>query len=304
MTFAQELDDIPSLSRDIPAREKRTFFLVFLFDLLALAGAYQLSLWLATSIFGLTLPTNELDVAIRIRPALYSCLSLAALFFLYGNDHYSRRIPWWSQLQQIGKILCFAAVVDVFANYAFQLEYPAILIIGTWLLAFFTIVTARVFLNEFKCRSAGWTRPAVIVAGSDMATDSLYALAADVGLGLSVQAILLRDKEAAKFDREELPAGYRDIDILPDSDTHEDFILRHPQLFYIVCLDSFRDDRRDRLIKLLRDCGIDFALMPAIPRTSMYQTKPRYLFGNDVMLLDPVNTSAPGFHRFLKRTMD
>lgn len=306
MTFAENTDDSYSLPLRTPAGGKSTFFLVFLFDFLALMAAYKFTLWMAVNVLDIGLPSrlNGLDLAARLRPILYFCISFAALFFLYANEHYSRCVPWWTQLQQISKILCFGALLDIFANYGFGLNYPGALIAANWLVALFLIVVARVFFNAFKCRSASWTLPAVIIAGSDMATDSLYALAADAGLGLSVRAILLRDKEAAKFDREELPAGYRDIDILPDPDRHEDFILRHPQFFYIVCLDSFRDDRRDRLIKLLRDCGIRYSLMPAVPRTSIYQTRPRYLFGNDIMLLDPVDSATTSFYRFMKRLID
>lgn len=306
MTLVEDFGDSYSSSRNIQAREKSTFFLVFLFDFLALAIAYKLTLWAAMNIFGEGLPASMdgMEHVIRLRAVIYSCISIAVLFFLHANDHYSRRIPWWTQLQHIARILCFGSLLDIFSNYGFDLKYPGMLIAGTWLTALLLLVAGRLVLNKIRCRSASWTLPAVIIAGSDMATDSLYALAADAGLGLSVRAILLRDKDAASFDREELPAGYRDIDILPDAEMHENYILRHPHHFYIVCLESFPDDRRDRIVKLLRDCGIQFSLMPAISRTSMYQTRPRYLFGNDVMLLDPINGTTAGYYKFMKRAID
>jgi len=287
-------------------QEKQIHFLVFALDLLALMAAYQVSLLLASYLIE-TFHTSALESfypSAEIRQVVYFCMSLGILFFLFLSGHYTTRVPWWSQIQKVTQIIAFAILVDVFGNYFLELHYSRIFIATNWAVAFAMIIFTRLGINIIKSRSAKWKLPAAIIADADTATDTLYALASDGGMGLAAQAILLRNKKPGTIDREELPARYKNIDVLADRDDYENYILSNPHFFYIISLESFRGGRRERLIKLFHQNGIGFALIPSISRTSIYQSEPRYFFGNDIMLLNTRKPAAPLPGRFLKRSMD
>ncbi|MGZ9097475.1 MAG: sugar transferase [Micavibrio sp.] len=287
-------------------QEKQIHFLVFLLDLIALIVAYQLSLPLASSLIEYfhTSSQDSFHPAAEMRQIVYFCLSLGILFFLFLNGHYSQRVPWWSQLQQIGKVVIFAVLVDVFTSYALELHYSRIFIATNWTVVLGMILLTRLGANIIKCHSGAWELPAVIIADADTATDTLYALASDRGMGLTAQTIFLRNKKSGTIDREELPARYKNINVLTDRDDYENYIDNNPHFFYIVSLESFRDSRRDRLVKLFHRKGIGFALIPSISRTGTYQSEPHYFFGNDIMLLNTRKPAAPLCGRVLKRSMD
>lgn len=282
------------------------FILAFMLDLSALMLAYSISLPLLGYIsrfFPIPVSENVYATA-EIHEVVYFCLSMAILFFLYIRGHYSRRIPWWSQIQDISKITVFALLVDVFANYALELGCPLIFIVTSWLTAFSMFVIVRMVMNKIKCNWEGWRVPAAIIADPDTAMDALYALASDRGMGLAARAIFLRNRNASVMDREELPEAYRNIDILTGNDNYEDYILRHPNLFYIISLESVEGEHRDRLVSFLHRHNIQFALLPTLLHTGTYQSEPHYFFGNDFMLLNSKKPAAPALGRLLKRSID
>ena len=307
MTYIGTFDDTPSRSDRSIVQENIIHLAVFMLDVLALVLAYHMSqslLGYVTGKFQMALLLDRIHFSVDVRLILGSCLSLAVLFSLYLNGHYSERIPWWSQLQEIGKVMFFAALADSFTNYAFDLHYPGMLIAANWLVAFCMIVLMRTATGAAKSQWPGWQLPAIIIANADIATEALYAIVSDRGLGLSASAILLCDRNPNAIDREELPANYRNIDILTGKDNYEDFIVKNPHYFYIVSLDSFRDDRRDHLIGLFQRHSVRFSLLPPISRAGIYQSRPRYFFGNDIALLEPQKSTFSLWGRILKRSMD
>src|SRR5690606_93869 len=122
---------------------------------------------------------------------------------------------WWSQIQQVLKVFIFAVLVDGFTSYALDLHYSRILIATNWVLAFGFFILGRFGVNIIKSRSDNWQIPTVIMADADTATDTLYALSSDGGMGLRAQYVLIRD-QSASFDREELPGRYKNVQILSE----------------------------------------------------------------------------------------
>ncbi len=287
-------------------QEKQIHLMVFAFDLIALMAAYQLSLPIAESLIAhfQSSALQYFQPVDEMRQVVYICLSLGVMFFLFLNGQYTRRVPWWSQFEQITKIMFFAVLVDGFASYALGLTYPRIFIAANWIIAYGMVVLTRLGINVIKSRSRNWKLPAAIIADAETATDTLFALASDGGMGLAARTIFLRNKNPAALDREELPASYRTIDVLTEREDYEDYVLKNPDLFYIVSLEGLQGARRDRLIRLFHQNGIRFSLLPALSRTGTYQSEPNYFFGNDIMLLDTKRPVASPLGRIAKRSMD
>src|SRR5690606_24358549 len=156
------------------------------------------------------------------------------------------------------------------------LHYSRIFIAANWVTAFGMIIIMRLAVNMIKSRSAKWCLPAAIIADADTATDTLYALASDNGMGLGAQAIFLRNKRPETNDREEVRAGYRALDVLTDKANYEDYILHHPEFFYIISLEGIQGERRERLLKLFHENNIRSALIPSITRAGTSQSEPHY----------------------------
>jgi undecaprenyl-phosphate galactose phosphotransferase len=278
--------------------------MTFMLDLLALAGIYRIAPLIGSlgDILKIS-PSENFPMAAEIHEVVVFCLSLATLFFLYINGHYSQRIPWWTQIQDISKIIAFDLIVDGLSNFILGLSYPPLLFIASWLTGFGLLIVVRSVIDRIKCGWEGWKIPAAVIADADTATDTLFALASDRGMGLTAHAIILQNRNTA-LDRDELPASYRNIKILTEGGNCEEYIIRNPDLFYIISLDSFDGANRDRLIRLLRQHDIHFALLPAITRMGTNMSEPRYFFGNDIMLLHPQKPAARQLSLFIKRTID
>ena len=139
-------------------REKPFHFMVFALDLVALMAAYQLSLPLTEFLISHfhTSSLQHFYPAAEMRQIVYSGLLLGILLFLFMSGHYSKRIPYWSQLHQIGKIMVFAVLVDGFASFALDLNYSRLFIATNWAVALVMIVVTRLGVNILKSRSAGW----------------------------------------------------------------------------------------------------------------------------------------------------
>ncbi len=297
------------LSGLVPKAEavrKQIFFAVFVFDVLALLIAYQIAVPL-TGFLIETFHTSSIDrfqATTGLRQIVYFTLCMGILFFLFAGGHYTKRIPWWSQIQQIVRILAFAVLVDGFSSFALELYYSRLLILVNWSLAFGFLLLGRIAGNMIKSRSRSWKLPSVIIGDARSATDALYAFGADSSMGIDVKTILLRDRNPQDYDREEFPKHCRDIEVLDGLAHYEEYIKEHPDNFYIVSLETFRGAKRDHLINLLSRSGIAYAVIPAISRISLYHTEPLYFFGNHVLLLRAQNSVTAPIPRLLKRSMD
>lgn len=277
-----------------------------LLDLLALIAAFQAAMFIseiAVERFG----TSSLEEFYRTAGShqiVYFVLSSAILLYFYLGGHYTRRVPWWSQIRHIVKIFAIALIIDGFASAVLGLYYSRVLIVTNWSFAFAFVLMVRFAGNRIKSAAPAWKLPTVIIGDGDTVVDTLHALSSDPGMGLEARAVLLRDKNPGACDREDFPKPFRNVEVRDGLNGYEEFIRRNPHFFYIVSLETFRGDRRDSLLDLLGSLGADFALIPATSRVSLYNTEPVYFFGNDVMLLRPRFriVSLPG--RLVKRAMD
>lgn len=285
--------------------EKQIYFIIFALDLLALLLAYRVSFPVAEQIREIVhqaLPTQDLYPKAEMREIVYFCMSLGIMFFLFLQGHYTRRVPWWSQIQQVLKVFIFAVLVDGFTSYALDLHYSRILIATNWVLAFDFFILGRFGVNIIKSRSDNWQIPTVIMADADTATDTLYALSSDGGMGLRAQYVLIRD-QSGSFDREELPGRYKNVQILSEIN-FESFIKKNSDLFYVVSLENLAEKERDLLLKIFHQNKIGYALMPVVSGSCIYQAAPDYFFGNDIILLKTKKPTISPLGRLLKRSMD
>lgn len=276
-------------------------------DALALACAYHFSLPLvhgiATYIF--QSPAAYLNPHdLRERLYFFSALSMLVLIAFANKGHYTRRVPWWGQVNFILKAVFLALVFDGFSYFSQQLPFSRLMIVANWLLAFGFLLIGRQIVFLILAKRRQWQRPTVLIADNQTAIDCFHAFSADGHTGYKIHTILLRDQQAGLFNVAKLPREEQDVEIITDPRAYENFISQYPENFYIISIEGFRGRERDLLMKMLEKMQVDYAIIPSIKRVHLYGMEPHYFFGNDVMLLHTRNFIYAPLGRFFKRLLD
>lgn len=280
------------------------------FDILALLIAY----WIALNILYWIPQISEI---VRFEPNpepfdntrfyYYTALGAAMLTAFANKGHYTRRVPWWGQVQFILKAVIITLVIDGFTFFSLQIPFSRFFIIFNWAVAAALLIVFRQLSFILLRQSKDWRLHVVLIADGPTVTDTMYAFYADGHTGYEVKVILLRDNEPDTFSLDFLPKAHPAIELIPvgkQVDIYTQFIHENPNYFYILSLDGFRGKRRDALMAALEDTNVHYAIIPPIKRLHLHGMEPHYFFGNDIMLLQKrykINTLPS---RMLKRGMD
>lgn len=237
---------------------------------------------------------------------LYSYLVLSALVVLSfaHAGHYTRRVPWWGQVQFMLKALALALVVDGFIYFSLQYPFSRYLIMANWLFAALFLMGARQLAFSLVALSKDWRIPVALLGDRQMVMDCMFAFYADGCTGYEVKTILLRDIDDTEFDMGFIPKAHPPIHLEHVGNNYAAFIHANPHYFYILSLDGFRGESRDRLMSALEAADVEYAIIPPIKRLHLHGMEPHYFFGNDIMLLHKRHTIETPLGRAAKRLMD
>ena len=279
--------------------------LLFFSDLLALTlslfvtkeAAPYVSYWLGKSetIFATT-PIQSFY--------FYFILAGGVLFLLFNRGHYIKRIPWWTQVHYITQLLLIVLVLNGFLYYSTKDPVSRIAVTMSWLLAIVLILLGRQLVCSICKKFNHWDLPTVMISDELSARETLYALSSDNFVSYDVKALLLRSRGTPKLNREYLPKHYQDIQVLDGVKDYADYIQEHSACFYIIALDSFRGEERDKIMQVLKENTVDYALIPPIKRVSLYGMEPQFFFGYDTILLQPKDEIHSPFGQVSKRLLD
>lgn len=281
--------------------------LFFLLDVVALISAFLCALLAAPYISGFL----KADVIYRISEEFvteiaysFSAISAFMLFAFYNKGHYSIRVPWWGQVFYILGAIIVAILVSGFFHFVVKEQLSRALILLSWFFAFFFILIARQFSRFIAIFKNDWIIDCVVIGDRDSAINTFFALASEKYCGYKASALLLRDKDFDSFDREDLPVQYRKIKTLDGRKEYIEYIKSNPDKFYIVELDAFRGEERDKMVNAMSKYNVDYVIVPPMRRVSLYGMEPQYFFGHDVMFLRRVNKLRTPYGRLIKRLMD
>jgi UDP-galactose-lipid carrier transferase len=279
------------------------------FSILISQYAGEQLITLIRNLWGITADFGGAPSSISANKNLFLILGFMTTALLWSKGLYTNRTPWWSQVQFILKITLFSLILHCFISLALRTEGSLIGICISWIFAFTMMTIARAVIYKIASFYPSWKIPTVIISDTPTAEDLVYAFSADISTGYDIKNIFLRSPEDnIGFDVSILPKSKENVRICYGQDDHETFICEHPDYFYIVSLDTFRDTARESLINTLNDNSIPYAIVPTLSRANLYQMEPKYFFGHDVIMLY-VGNSAPqifglSVSRFLKRCMD
>ncbi len=281
--------------------------LILTFDLLAMIAAFYVSAIMAQELkeaFFYDEYAKAFSVYIEARKYLFASLTICVLFMLFIKGHYTQRVPWWNQVQYIGKVILLAFILDGFIHFALHISFSRLLITSNWIFAFAFILMARQLVYLITRNHGIWSIPTVIIGDVHSTTNILCAFQADRYTGYSAHTVFLRDGNPQNFDLEQLPKKYHDLKIEDGRNDFINYIKNNPDNFYVICLETFRGPERIEIINTLTHLNILHAVVPPLSRVNSYEMEPRYFFGYDIMLLHAKSAVSSLFGRSIKRGMD
>ena len=297
----------PALSRLqlVPTRLRMALLGADIVALLsAVVLAYVVTGWVQQYIFHM--PTSVIHQVMLARVELYLMLAVGVLIAMGNKGLYSARLPWWSNVQTIGKIILVAFLIGGFLNFAMKIESSRLLIATNWGFAFFLIIAGRYAVYSTMARTGRWKVPAVIMADNDVATDTMVAFHNEPCSHYHVHTVFLRDAKWKDFDRAALPTEFQDVLLRVGMDDCSTYVQNNPDNFYIISMDAFRGETRDKLIQTLNEVKAHYALLPSLSLSGIHGTMPHYYFGHDVMMIpaEVIGRKRFSLGRVFKRIMD
>ncbi len=291
-----------------PLVQKSISLLLFVGDLVATAVAVIMSNLTYAILHGLMFIQTEpssFRLNVSQNDPVFIVLFPLILFLFYAKGHYTQRIPWWNQVQQIIKICAMAIILDGFGRFVFEMDASHFVLALRWLYFGAAVLLCRQLIFHFHKNTPEWWLPSVIFGDVDTVTDTLYAFDSDPYTGYRVKEVVIRDRKDKLLDISGLPARYSNLNVIYDHDgDYTGFVKAHPEYFFVLCMETFRGGERDKIIDALNKANALFSIIPPTSRVHLFEMEPRYFFGYDVMLLHSKNAINAPIGRILKRALD
>lgn len=219
--------------------------------------------------------------------ATYLVPCCIALAYLAAKGHYSRRAPFWTELQ--GILIAGACGAMVAGSLAFldQPQSSRLVTMVGWL--FFPVFAtgARTAVRQALTAAGYWAIRTVIVADPENARRTIAALKSEPGLGYEVAAVISPDW----------------LDAPPRSRRWRTVMQQHDAGLLVLSYEACTAPGRDTLEALVRE-RIAFALMPeaeGLPVLGFRQTR---FFSHDTVMFSYRNNLASPVARCAKIIFD
>lgn len=226
--------------------------------------------------------------------------------FLY-KGHYTRRFPWYSQVERILKTAAFFAMLDAFVQFQYDVHPSALAPIyqlGFWVICASLLLIGRYVALTVVSYMGDWDLPVVLVGNAPSVLDCLYAFKADGHTGYTVKAILLQNAKDTPLDTVIVPKAYRDVPVIEDSAASIAYLKDNPDYFYILDIGELGQERNQDLMAAVEKHAANWAVIPNVRFVDAYGMEPHYFFGNDVMILHRRDRLKMPVERFCKRAID
>ncbi len=210
-----------------------------------------------------------------------------ALAYLAAKGHYSRRSPFWTELQGI---LIASACAAAFAGCLAFLDQPQSSRLATmvgWLIFPVVAVGARIAVRQALAAAGFWAIRTIIVADPESARRTVAALESEPGLGYEVAAVVSPDQ----------------LGMLPPRRGWRTLMQQHDAGLLVLSYEACTAPGRSLLEALVRE-RVAFALMPeseGLPVLGFRQTR---FFSHDTVMFTYRNNLASPVARLTKIIFD
>ncbi len=280
---------------------------LFLSDILATSLSLILALFSAVLIKDLFLPdiyNKPLSSYTNIHDLFFIWMCPIVLFVFYTKGHYTKRVPWWSQVQSVLYICVIAFLIDGFTRFALNMSFSRLLIGLSWVYVFFLTIGFRQIVYLISRKKKLWRIPTILIGDVSTITDVLYAFSTDHYTGYDIKRVILLDGNAEKFDMEVIPQKYKDIQVECEPENYDHYIENNLDHYFVISYEIIRGLERDKLINALNQKSALYAIIPPVSRVSLFEMEPSYFFGYDIMLLHSKKNQLSPMGSIIKRGMD
>jgi len=254
-------------------------------------GTSALAAWLiATS--GVLAPMTDGAFAAASPEALRSALAPAfilggLLAYFLAKGHYSRRLPFWLELQQILAGSIFALLCSSFVEFSFKTDVSRVVVICIWVMFPFALVALRHVARRLLSEANLWQIRTVIVGHGAAADRAAEALTSEHSLGYAVIGIISPSVVAG----------------LSTAKPWTRLVQQFRADLVVVAPEADETLDRDRNEALVRE-RVRFAVMPhaeGLPVSGCVQT---YFFRHDLVMLSYRNNLSQPLARTVKLALD
>ena len=214
-------------------------------------------------------------------------LGCGALSLFAALGHYSRRMPVWSELQQILAVSAVGALGNAFLAFALHAESSRLLVIGVWGLFPMSIVAGRRLVRWLLEGAGLWRIPTLILGEGDAARDAAAALTSEPAMGYEIVG---RIPQKAS----ELRPG---AVLWPQ-------IMRRFNAHLVILAPGVGEWPERSVIDALVCQAVPFALIPPTEGLPVTDCTPTYFFSHDTVMLSYRNNLVQPVARAMKIAFD
>lgn len=209
------------------------------------------------------------------------------LCYLGSRGHYTTRVPFWSQAQDVILGSTVALAADAFitvALYGNPIDAEAML---RWVLFVPSVLVARAIVRTVLDACGIWAIETLVVASPLVLGQAKAALTSEPRLGYRLAGAL--DVEAA--------AALGEDDLLTR-------IAAQRAEFVVVAVSGGSPAAERAVIEALRRARVPMAIVPAIEGLPVIGFRQHYFLGHDIVMLVSRNNLAQPLSRLLKAAFD
>jgi undecaprenyl-phosphate galactose phosphotransferase len=241
---------------------------------------------------------------------VFAAMAALAIARFWTAGHYSRRKPFWNELQETLSILLMLAVLDAALVFLGKWPFSRFMWLMTWSLALVTVPMLRILMKRLLIRAHGWKRPTLILGCGDNAASTAAAFESDSLMGFDVVAFAALPNSRHDDVPETIALSGRSVPVLhADSDFVQQLLrLSHLNnlgyLKLVVALESYEFDRYRSMLEALSRHYHDIQVVPHMPGIPVFGMEMTFWFSHDLMLFWVRNNLARLGPRMTKRVFD
>ncbi len=238
-----------------------------------------------------------------VRWLIYFAISFAFVAWCWASKgHFTRRKPFWDELQEIFIGIMAAALFDAALMYMAKLPFSRISAVMTWGLAFLLVPLARRLVRAQLDRMGLWAIPTVIVGAGENAVDAALALKSDKSLGYRVRGVVSIGGIAS--ERAEILHGDAQFERFEGIDA----LLAAQRSWHgwqlVLALEPEQMPMQQQMIQQLTLLDANLVVAPPLRGLPLYGTDTSYFFSHEVLLLRVRNNLARRGPQLAKRLFD
>jgi len=231
---------------------------------------------------------------------IFLAIAVVALATFWLQGHYTRRRPFWDELQVIWRVLVLAAVFNFAVYFLARLNPSRASIVSAWVFLLVLLPLGRIAIRTLLHRANLWRRPLLVVGHGQNALDAHAALTREKQMGMEVIGFATLEPDGPSF----LRIGKTMLPVYPLGAEPERVFAELGCDSAVVALDWLDPALASPLIARLNRFNLDVSVVPSIRGLPVYGLETQHFLAQEMLFLRIQNNlSRPGA-KLVKRVFD